>query len=254
MAETMIELKRSVWGRPYLIQPSGERIDDVSIVPLFPISDPHRWIAIVAPDGHEVAMVVDPTTLSQDSASLLVEELTYRDFVPRITRVVSVSGTSEPCEWCVETNHGTTRFVLKSEEDIRRLSVHEVMIVDANGGRYRVDDTHSSMLDRVGLSSGTCDQNGVEGSRTPDLRIANATLSQLSYHPLSCYDVGHIPRSISTFELPRKPLSTLPYETHVVRNISSSSRPRVRSDWQWDCDATSPLKMRRRYGRDHFDG
>jgi hypothetical protein len=41
----------------------------------------------------------------------------------------------------VETNHGNTRFVLKAEDDIRRLSVFEVMIVDANGGRYRVDDT-----------------------------------------------------------------------------------------------------------------
>ena len=35
-----------------------------------------------------------------------------------------------------------------------------------------------SLLDRAARSSG-----GVEEDRTPDLRIANATLSQLSYHP-----------------------------------------------------------------------
>jgi hypothetical protein len=29
---------------------------------------------------------------------------------------------------------------------------------------------------------------GAEGDRTPDLRIANATLSQLSYGPISCLE------------------------------------------------------------------
>ena len=34
-------------------------------------------------------------------------------------------------------------------------------------------------------SRGTANPNGDEGIRTPDLRIANATLSQLSYAPYS---------------------------------------------------------------------
>jgi Domain of unknown function (DUF1854) len=136
-----IKLERNQWGRVVATLEDKSRFEDVSIVPLFPISDPSRWISVIARDGKEVAAITDPALCDAEIQELLTEELTYRDFVPRISRVLSVSGTSEPCEWHVETNHGPTKFVLKAEDDIRRLSVHEVMILDANGGRFRVDDT-----------------------------------------------------------------------------------------------------------------
>ena len=78
--------------------------------------------------------------LSASNLALLDEELALREFVPIIEKVVSVSGITEPCEWFVETNHGPTSFVLKTEEDVRRISAKAVNITDANGIRYRVDD------------------------------------------------------------------------------------------------------------------
>lgn len=140
-SSSKIKLERNQWGRVVATLEDGTQYEDVSIVPLFPISDPRRWISVIARDGKEVAAITDPALCDSEIQKLLTEELTYRDFVPRISRVLSVSGTSEPCEWHVETNHGPTKFVLKAEDDIRRLSVHEVMILDANGGRFRVDDT-----------------------------------------------------------------------------------------------------------------
>ncbi len=136
-----VKLERNQWGRIVATNEAGTRFEDVSVVPLFPISDPRQWISIIARDGKEIASIPDPALYDSEIQKLLFEELTYRDFVPRISRVLSVTGTSEPCEWHVDTNHGPTKFVLKAEDDIRRLSVHEVMIVDANGGRFRVDDT-----------------------------------------------------------------------------------------------------------------
>lgn len=138
-------LDRNTWGRLVLTTEAGVIHENVSVVPLFPISEPRKWISIIAADGREIVTVENPSSCGPEIERLITDELTYRDFVPRISRVVSVSGTSEPCEWFVETNHGPTKFVLKAEDDIRRLSVHEVLIVDANGGRYRVDDTR--MLD-----------------------------------------------------------------------------------------------------------
>ena len=135
------DLQRNQWGHLVMIDENGKQYDDVSVVPLFPISEPHKWISIISSDGKEIASLENPEEHSDEIQEHLKNELTYRDFVPRISKVLHVSGTHEPCEWHVETNHGSTRFVLKSEEDIRRLSVHEVMIVDGNGGRYRVDDT-----------------------------------------------------------------------------------------------------------------
>ncbi len=135
------ELVRNRWGRLVMIDEGGTQYEDISVIPLFPISEPKKWISIVAVDGKEIASIENPEEYSVEIQEHLKNELAYRDFVPRLLKVLHVSGTSEPCEWHVQTNHGPTRFVLKSEEDIRRLSVHEVMIVDANGGRYRVDDT-----------------------------------------------------------------------------------------------------------------
>lgn len=140
-SDSDIGLVRDPWGRLTMTDGSGLEYKEVSVMPLFPISQPNQWISILAADGHEIACVEDIQACSKEVAEIITEELSYRDFVPLIQRVVAVSGNTEPCEWSVVTNHGSTRFVLKSEEDIRRLSAYEVMIVDANGGRYRVDDT-----------------------------------------------------------------------------------------------------------------
>ena len=135
------ELTRNRWGRLIMTDEHGTVYEDVSVVPLFPITEPRKWISIISADGNEIASIEELEAYSPEIQEHLKKELTYRDFVPQISKVLSVSGTSEPCEWHVQTNHGPTRFVLKSEDDIRRLSNHEVLIVDANGGRYRVDDT-----------------------------------------------------------------------------------------------------------------
>lgn len=135
------ELSRNQWGRLIMTDEKGNQYEDVVVVPLFPITEPKKWISIVSSEGNEIAAIEDLGAYSPEIQEQLNNELKYRDFVPRISKVLSVSGTSEPCEWHVQTDHGSTRFVLKSEDDIRRLSVHEVLIVDANSGRYRVDDT-----------------------------------------------------------------------------------------------------------------
>ncbi len=141
-----ISLTRDHWGRLVFVSADETPISNIILTPLFPISEPGRWISITASDGREVACIENPADYPIELQQLLREELALRDFVPRIQRVLFVSGNTEPCEWHVLTNHGETKFVLKSEEDIRRLSPFEVMIVDSNGGRYRIDDTRT--LDR----------------------------------------------------------------------------------------------------------
>ena len=113
---------------------------NVAPVALFPISQPDSWISIRLPDGTELACVEDPRTLPADVWQLLKEDLSRREFVPIIRRIVRVSGNSEPCEWQVETDRGPTRFVLKSEEDVRRIGDHEILILDAHGTRYHIPD------------------------------------------------------------------------------------------------------------------
>jgi hypothetical protein len=141
-----VNLTRDHWGKLVFVDSSGALHHGVVVIPMFPISDRGNWISIQSADGTELTVIEDPSQYSKEVSSLLYEELAYRDFVPKLEKVLSVSGNEVPCEWSILTNHGETRFVLKAEDDIRRLSPNEVMIIDAQGGRYRVDDMRK--LDR----------------------------------------------------------------------------------------------------------
>lgn len=133
-------LSRDAWDHLQLVDGDGVVHRDVVVVPLFPVATPREWISILGSDGDELVCLRDVSALAPSDRELIERELAIREFVPQILRVLWVSGTQEPCEWEVETNFGITRFVLNSEEDVRRVSAWTVHFVDASGGRYRVDD------------------------------------------------------------------------------------------------------------------
>ena len=58
-----------------------------------------------------------------------------------------VSTFSTPSTWIVSTDRGATSFVLKGEEDIRRLRGNGLLITDNHGLTYRVIDMRG--LDRM---------------------------------------------------------------------------------------------------------
>jgi hypothetical protein len=133
-------LERDPWGQLVYIGPNNERKSPIVPVPLFPISDSEHWVSLRGPNGEELVCIEDPSELALDIQQLLSDELARREFVPIIERIVRVSGNSEPCELQVETDRGPTRFVLKSEEDVRRIGDHQILIIDAHGTRYQIPD------------------------------------------------------------------------------------------------------------------
>lgn len=139
----MFQLARDNWGHLQCTDADGQVYRDVNVIPLFPITASKQWISLVSSDGVEIACIEHLEEISSANRALIDEELAFREFVPIIERVISVSGNSEPCEWVVRTNHGVTSFVLKAEEDVRRVSAQSVNILDANGIRFRVDDLNA---------------------------------------------------------------------------------------------------------------
>jgi hypothetical protein len=133
-------LSRDQWGQLVFIGTDGGRHANVAPVPLFPISYPESWISIRSAGGAELACIEDPRALPAEVWQLVKEELARREFVPVIQRIVRVSGNSEPCEWQVETDRGPTSFVLKSEDDVRRIGDQQILILDAHGTRYHIPD------------------------------------------------------------------------------------------------------------------
>lgn len=148
-----LHLARDSFGR-LMLTIDGVTHEDVVPVRAFPIAAPDEAVALVGSDGHELAWVERLADLPEPQRSLVVEELASREFTPEIHRILAVSGYVTPCTWSVETDRGEVRFVLKSEEAIRRLSDSGLLIADSQGIHFLVRDTRAldaasrKMLDR----------------------------------------------------------------------------------------------------------
>jgi hypothetical protein len=136
-----IRLHLDSFGRLVLTDTQGVVHVGVHPVRAFPLSDAEHWIALCDGQGHELVLIEDTQDLPAESRELLGAERAGREFLPTIQRIRSVSGSSEPCEWQVETDRGATRFMLKSEDDVRRIGPHRALVIDADGVRYLVADT-----------------------------------------------------------------------------------------------------------------
>lgn len=123
-----------------LIDAEGTRHVDVTTVRAFPTTDPQHWISIVSAEGHELVCIANLSEVSEASRNMIEAEFRDREFAPVILRIVNVSALSEPSEWSVETDRGSTKFVLESDSDVRRIDRTRAMIFDAHGTRYAIED------------------------------------------------------------------------------------------------------------------
>jgi Domain of unknown function (DUF1854) len=106
----------------------------------FPVSDPEYGVSICDAQGRELLWIERLSALSAAARESLQADLAQREFLPVLVRIVSISANSEPCEWEVETDRGPTKFVLKTDEDVRRIEVGRAMVTDANGVEYLIPD------------------------------------------------------------------------------------------------------------------
>jgi hypothetical protein len=135
------QLRIDPFGRLVYVDATGQECVDAVPVRAYPITDPGHWVVICDAEGRELRCIEDLSTLPVALRDILENELAQRAFVPQIRRVILVSSYLEPAEWEVETDRGNTRFVLKTEDDVRRLGPHSAMIQDSQGIRYLVPDT-----------------------------------------------------------------------------------------------------------------
>lgn len=133
-------LTRDAHGRLVYTDPQGLVHVGVQAVRAFPIEAPLEGLSIVGPDGHELAWVEHWDSLPLPDRGLIAEELAQREFMPAIHRLVGVSTFSTPSTWTVDTDRGRTQFILKGEEDIRRLRDGGLLITDNHGLVFRIRD------------------------------------------------------------------------------------------------------------------
>ena len=140
MATTEFTLVRNPFGRLILTTPDGQEYEGVAPVRAFPIQAPDDGIAMVSTDGQEVAWIDLLSDLSGPARALVEEELAGREFMPEIRRISHVTSFATPCTWSVETDRGETEFVLRGEEDIRRIGPSTLLVVDIHGIHFLIRD------------------------------------------------------------------------------------------------------------------
>lgn len=154
MTEPDFQLSRNVFGKLIFIGPDGCPHEGVVPVRAFPIAAPDQGIAIIDPQGYELTWIDSLGDLSDELQTLIQSELNSRDFMPEIKRIIGVSSFATPCNWQVETDRGLTAFILKGEENIRRLAPPSLLITESHGihflirDRFGLDHHSRKILDR----------------------------------------------------------------------------------------------------------
>jgi hypothetical protein len=123
-----------------LVDARGQRYSGVEAVRAFPISAPQHAISFCDANGRELAYVPNLQDLPEPMRKTLELELSQREFVPVIRRILNDPPETEPTEWEVETDRGVTMFQLESEEDVHRNEAQQVTLVDSHGIHYLIPD------------------------------------------------------------------------------------------------------------------
>lgn len=143
MSPRLPGLRQDAFGR--LVLSDAEGVEHVGVIPVraFPIQAPGEAISLLDADGQELAWIERLDDCPEDQRTLLRTALEQREFMPLLKRLKSVSSFATPSTWAVETDRGDTRFVLKGEEQIRRLGPDLLIVSDADGVQYLIRDPAS---------------------------------------------------------------------------------------------------------------
>jgi Domain of unknown function (DUF1854) len=128
------DLQRDALGRWVWTDAQGVRHEQVVVVRAYPVTAPDLGAGVMDAEGHELAWFDRLDKVEGGLQARLREAMQEREFLPEIQQLQGVSSLVTPSTWTVVTDRGTTRFMLKGEEDIRRL------INDADGVQYLIRD------------------------------------------------------------------------------------------------------------------
>jgi hypothetical protein len=139
MSDADFELKQDHSGH-WQLQFNSEVHHRVVVVRAFPIGAPDEAVSILSTEGHELLWLPHPLELPDAQKEAVLAALQAREFMPEIQRVDAVSSFTTPSTWSVQTHRGFTQFVLRGEEDIRRISSKTLIVADEHGVQFLIRD------------------------------------------------------------------------------------------------------------------
>ncbi len=140
VAPERVRIWRDEFRRLHIQIDNGSEHVDVKPVPVFPVSGAADLISFLDPKDKEVVLLRDPEALDCDSRRALQEELGKTYFVPKITRILEIEDAHGAARWEVETDRGYRVFDIRDREDVRVIRRTRVLLQDADGNRFEIED------------------------------------------------------------------------------------------------------------------
>jgi hypothetical protein len=135
-----MSLQRNPRGRWVWVDEQGVHHEQVVVVRAYPVTSPEQGVGVMDAEGHELAWFDRLDQVHEPLQGLLRQAIAEREFLPEIQRLKAVSSLVTPSVWTVDTDRGEARFMLKGEEDIRRLTGKVLIVSDVDGVQYLIRD------------------------------------------------------------------------------------------------------------------
>ncbi len=122
----------------------GSQYVPVSCVPLFPLSDPDSYIAIIHESltgaKTQVGMISNIKDLQFNQQQLVKKEIKFRYFIPEIIEIYSIKPHNRRVDtWSVLTDRGEATFTVRNRQESMIWSANgSLLITDEQNRRYRI--------------------------------------------------------------------------------------------------------------------
>ncbi len=124
----------------------GERhYPRVAVHRCFPFSDPSRYISIREPDndGREIGLILDLKDLSEETQSILEEQMSLRYFTPHILQIRDIKEEYGYSYWEVVTDKGACRFTVRmGAGSVYPIGPNRYLVNDLDGNRFEIPDLY----------------------------------------------------------------------------------------------------------------
>ncbi|MBE6758442.1 MAG: DUF1854 domain-containing protein [Ruminococcaceae bacterium] len=120
---------------------NGKTYPRVAIHRCFPHSDPTHYISVRLPDndGKEIGLIEDITTLSQDTQTMLQEQMELRYFSPKILKIYDIKAEYGYSYWDVLTDRGRCRFTARmGGNSVYSIGPDRYLVNDLDGNRFEI--------------------------------------------------------------------------------------------------------------------
>jgi ATP-binding cassette, subfamily B, bacterial len=104
----------------------------------FPLSNPSAYVSLIDEQGQERVCFEDLSQLAASELAVLEKALGKADFLPVIARILNVTQDATSSLWQVDTDRGSTEFIVEQEDHVRPLDDGRHLISDSHGMRYLV--------------------------------------------------------------------------------------------------------------------